>query len=139
MSKVFPLKEGEVLDLLSKRRPENKDEIAIALNITPNHLSSLYRSEFLTKNIKERAAEFFGCDTGIFKARLFWGDNDEMSNDVVEEPRLEYQRAGQVGELTAAQVLKYLEEKDKWFEGERVRHYEERARLLGIIENLTKK
>ena len=42
-----------------------------------------------------------------------------------------YEREFRLDSLTAAEVMRYLEEKDR-------RHYEERARLLGIIENLTK-
>lgn len=49
---------------------------------------------------------------------------------MMNEPDIKYDKK-KVDDMTAAEVLRYLEEKDR-------RHYEERARLLGIIENLTK-
>lgn len=138
MESKIKLREGEVFDILVKRLNKDKSEIAIELNISVQTLSKAFASEILTRNIRQRAAILLGVPESFFNG---WYVPNLKDDDIgiVEEPRLEYQRAGQVGELTADQVLKYLEEKDKWFEGERVRHYEERARLLGIIENLTKK
>lgn len=66
---------------------------------------------------------YFG---GWYIPDLSDGDFDQLN-----EPEPVYEKATN-GVLTAAEVMKYLEEKDR-------RHYEERDRLLGIIEALTKK
>lgn len=109
-------------------------DVAKLLEIHPNHLSKIFKSEYLTSKIKSKAAKVFGVDESIFSGNTI----ANFSHSVVSEPEVKYQKNGRVHELTAAEVLNYLEEKDRTFEEERKRHYEERARLLGIIENLTK-
>lgn len=120
MESKIKLREGEVFDILVKRLNKDKSEIAIELNISVQTLSKAFASEILTRNIRQRAAILLGVPESFFNG---WYVPNLKDDDIgiVEEPRLEYQRAGQVGELTADQVLKYLEEKDKWFEEERVR------------------
>lgn len=139
MDSKIKLREGEVLDILVKRLNKEKSEIAGALNITPQHLSNVFKSEFLTQNIKQRAAVLFGVPESFFGGWYLPNLSDDDLADMVEESRFEYRKGrGGVNDLTAGEVFKYLEEKDRWFEGERVRHFEERGRLLAIIENLTK-
>jgi transcriptional regulator with XRE-family HTH domain len=136
MDKEKSLTEGEALLLLVRRSGKSGVDVAELLNIHPNHLSKLYKSERLTSKLKNRAAQVFGVPLSAFDV----GEAARVSiPDMVEEPRLEYKRGVEIEDLTAAGVLRYLEEKDRWFEAERARHFEERARLLGIIENLTKK
>lgn len=139
MESKIKLREGEVLDFMVKRLNKDKSEIAADLNISVQSLSKSFSSEFLTRNIKQRAAAYLGVPESFFGGWYVPNlSDDDVAAAVVEEPRLEYRRTERVGELTAEQVLKYLEEKDRWFEGERMRHFEERGRLLTIIENLTK-
>jgi len=125
MGKIYDLTEGEILLLLVRRSGRDGKEIAEMLNIHPNHLSKLYKSESLTQKIKRSAARIFKVDESVFFNINGIG---LPSADIVKEPDNEY---GKVEEMTALDAFRYLEEKDK-------RHFEERARLLGIIENLTK-
>ena len=120
--------EGEVLLLITKRIRKSNTEIAKLLDIHPNHLSKLFKSEKLTKKIKLKAPAAFGVDEAIFSGSNF--PSIPGIDFMVNEPEVEYTRET-FGDMSAADVLRYLEEKDR-------RHYEERARLLGIIENLTK-
>lgn len=129
------LTEGEALLLLVRRSGKQGVEIAKMLNIHPNHLSKLFKSERLTSKIKNRAAHIFNVPLSTFDAI----DSDSISlPDAINEPESIYEKRPKIENLTAGDVLKYLEEKDRWFEDERRRYYEERGRLLAIIENLTK-
>lgn len=130
MANLKRQKQGEILLLLSNRSKKKKEDIAKGLDIHPAHLSKLFKSELLTSKIKRKAAEYFAVDESIFEAQ----DNlpvipgfDFLAN----EPEVEYSKES-FGDMSAADVLRYLEEKDR-------RHFEERGRLLAIIENLTKK
>lgn len=119
-------KQGEILLLLSNRSGKPKSEIAKNLNIDPSHLSKLYKSQFLTSKIKDSASLFFGVPVSVFDEM----DIGEVPIPMVREHDIEYNRRFE--EMSAGEIFKYIEEKDR-------RHYEERARLLSIIENLTKK
>ena len=123
--------QGEILLLLSNRSGLAKAEIANGLNIHPGHLSKLYRSEILTSKIQKSAAVLFGVDESVFDSGLYPDVPEVRAEYVAERAAGVYDRELRLDSLTAAEVMRYLEEKDK-------RHYEERARLLGIIENLTK-
>lgn len=120
--------EGEVLLLLVKRSKKSNTEIAKMLDIHPNHLSKLFKSEKLTIKIKQKAANAFGVPVSWFEGKYL--PHIPGFDFHVDEPEVEYSKEA-FGDMTATDVLRYLEEKDR-------RHYEERARLLGIIENLTK-
>lgn len=121
--------EGEVLLLIVKRSRKSNTEIAKMLDIHPNHLSKLFKSEKLTNKIKQKAIAVFGVDASVFGGKEF---PDIPGVDFeVNEPEIQYSR-DTFGDMSAADVLRYLEEKDR-------RHFEERGRLLAIIENLTKK
>ena len=132
MDSKIKLKEGEVLNFLLSRLKKSKSEVALDLNISDQTLSKAFASEVLTLNMKQRAAAYLGVSPSYFSG-WYVADTADGDFDVVQEPEPVYVRGGSgSGPLTAAQVMNYLEEKDR-------RHYEERARLLGIIENLTKK
>ena len=132
MGSNIKLKEGEVLNILMGRLKKSKSEIAIDLNISDQTLSKAFASEFLTLNIKHRAAAYLGVKESYFSG-WYVADMDGADFDALNEPDPVYVRGGSGSDpLTAAQVMNYLEEKDR-------RHYEERARLLGIIENLTRR
>lgn len=130
MNKEKSLSEGEALLLLVRRSGKSGIEVAKLLNIHPNHLSKLFKSERLTLKIKNQAAEVFNVPLSAFDSVK----SDELPvPDMVSEPEGgKYERELRLDSLTAGEVMRYLEDKDK-------RHFEERARLLGIIENLTKK
>ena len=121
--------QGEILLLLANRSGLAKTEIAQGLDIHPGHLSTLFKSEVLTSKIKKGAAVLFGVDELVFDGGVL-DDVPAPLVDVVGEPPGKYEKR-RVDDMSAAEVFRYLEEKDR-------RHYEERARLLGIIENLTK-
>lgn len=57
-------------------------------------------------------------------------DGSSLPAYVVNEDQPAY--GDDIEEMTVGEAMRYLEEKDR-------RHYEERGRLLAIIENLTKK
>lgn len=131
MNEKTTLKEGETLLILQRKSGKSVAEVAKLLDIHPNHLSKIFKSEFLTAKVRKRAAEIFGVNESIFSGNTI----ANFPQNVVNEPDAKYTKEKgkkHVEEMTASEVLRYLEEKDK-------RHYEERARLLGIIENLTKK
>lgn len=130
MGSKIKLKEGEVLNILVGRLKKSKSEIALDLNISDQTLSKAFASEVLTLNMKQRAAAYLGVTEGYFSG-WYVSDLDGADFDALNEPEPVYVKAPPMEPLTAAQVMNYLEEKDR-------RHYEERARLLGIIENLTK-
>lgn len=131
-------KQGKILLLLSNRSKEKKEEIAKSLDIHPSHLSKIFNSEILTSKVRRKAATYFDVDEAIFYSEP--SDDLLKYQDEVNEPRVEYQAAGnRVEEMTAGQILKYLEDKDRRFDVERERYFHERSRLLAIIENLTKK
>lgn len=121
-------KQGKILLLLSNRSKIKKEDIAKGLDIHPSHLSKLFRSELLTAKVKKKAADFFAVDESVFDQ-----DSDLLSHGIreVHEDSPNYQ-SKPIEDMTAIEVMRYLEEKDR-------RHYEERGRLLDIIENLTKK
>lgn len=130
--------QGETLMLLVHRSKKTASEVCAGLEINPSHLSRLYRSELLTENIRRRAAKFFQVPESVFKD----GEVGE-GKSVVNEPPARYEAMKRdVEGMTAAEVLRYLEEKDKRHHSERLdkdrQHYEERGRLLAIIEQLTK-
>ena len=127
-------REGEVLMLLVKRSGKEGREVAESLGITPGYLSTLYKSEILRKVFKKRVIAYFGVDESVFNGDHLIGIPEPS---MVAEPVGRYVK-GKVEEMSAAEVLRYLEDKDKRFEAERVRHFQERDRLLKIIENLTK-
>ena len=120
------LKEGEVLLLLQRKSGKTVAEVAHLLEIHPNHLSKIFKSEKLTSKIRNKAALIFGVQ-----------ENDFSGNSIAEfpqsanEPDVKYD-SKKIEDLSASEVMRFLEEKDR-------RHYEERGRLLAIIENLTKK
>lgn len=119
------LKEGEVLLLLQRKSGKTVAEVAHLLEIHPNHLSKIFKSEKLTSKIRNKAALIFGVQ-----------ENDFSGNSIAEfpqsanEPDVKYD-SKKIEDLSASEVMRFLEEKDR-------RHYEERGRLLAIIENLTK-
>lgn len=120
--------EGEVLRLILRRSGKRNGEIAKMLEIHPNHLSKLFKSEKLTRKIKERVSAAFGFDISVFSGP----DLASLPNpSILYEPDVEYRKMD-FEDLSAAEIMRYLEDKDR-------RHHEERIRLLGIIENLTKK
>jgi transcriptional regulator with XRE-family HTH domain len=119
------LHQGERLLLLANRSGLKRPEIAKQLNIHPGHLSKLFKSEILTLKIKRSSADLFGVDESYFEVP------DVSGIDFVAESEMSY-KPKEIDQMTAAEILMYLQAKDE-------RHYEERARLLAIIENLTKK
>lgn len=133
MNNYSTLTEGEILLLLVRRSGMEAKDIAEKLNIHPGHLSKLFKSEKLTSKIKRGASDLFGVPLDIFR-------NASSENfpdfNFTNEPIAPYKTGKEP--LTAAEVLRYLEEKDKAFELERSRHHDERSRLLVIIENLSK-
>lgn len=126
MNDKTPLKEGETLLILQRKSGKSVTEIAKLLEIHPNHLSKIFKSEVLTAKIRSKAAKVFNVPESIF-----FGNTIAEFPNIVNEPNPKYEKQIKVDELTAVEVMRYLEEKDR-------RHFEERARLLGIIENLTK-
>lgn len=125
MTSKTKLKEGEVLLLLQRKSGKTVAQVAQMLDIHPNHLSKLFKSERLTAKIRNKAAIAFGVLESDFEGNTM-ADFPQSAN----EPDVKYQKS-KVEEMSASEVMRYLEEKDK-------RHYEERGRLLAIIENLTK-
>lgn len=120
------LKEGQVLLLLQRNSGKSVKEVAQLLEIHPNHLSKIFKSEKLTAKIRNKAAILFDVQESDFSGNTI-AEFPQSAN----EPDVKYEKR-KVEEMSAAEVLRYLEEKDK-------RHFEERGRLLSIIENLTKK
>lgn len=120
------LKEGEVLLLLQRKSGKTVAEVAQLLEIHPNHLSKIFKSERLTEKVRKKAAKVFNVLESDFS-----GNTVAEFPQSANEPEVKYEKR-KVEEMSAAEVMRYLEEKDK-------RHYEERGRLLAIIENLTKK
>lgn len=131
--------QGETLMLLVHRSKKTASEVCAGLEINPSHLSRLYRSELLTENIRRRAAKFFQVPQSVFK------DGEVGEGDsVVNEPPARYEAMKrEVDGMTAAELLRYLEEKDKRHHAERVekdrQHHIERVELVAIIKTLTEK
>ena len=123
--------QGDILLLLINRSNLSKTDVAKSLNVHPAHLSKLFKSEVLTLKVRKSAAALFGVDESVFDSGLYPDVPDVDQAYVNEKTAGSYDRDLRLDALTAAEVMRYLEEKDR-------RHYEERARLLGIIENLTK-
>jgi len=113
---------GEVLMLLAHRSNKKASEVCKGLEINTSHLSRLYRSELVSENIRRRAAKFFGVSESVFLT-------GEGMPAMVAEPNASY---GFAENITAAEVLRYLKEKDQT-------HAEERVLMLKIIDNLTLK
>lgn len=139
MSTIQKFTHGEVLLILAHRSKLSASEICKGLEINPSHLSRLYRSELLTENIRRRAAKFFQVPESVFKD----GEVGE-GESVVNEPPARYEAMKrEVDGMTAAEVLRYLEEKDKRHHAERVekdrQHHIERVELVAIIKTLTEK
>lgn len=130
MGSKLKLKEGEVLNILIGRLKKTKSEVAVDLNISDQTLSKAFASEFLTLNIKQRAASYLGVSESYFSG-WFVPDLSDAEFEALNEPVGQYGKGGGGCELTAGEVMRYLEEKDR-------QHYAERNRLLTIIENLTK-
>lgn len=99
-----------------------KQMIAKTLEIHPNHLSKIFKSEKVSKKIKEKSARLFNVDIAVFS-----GKDVEGYPYHVMEPDVEYGHG-----ISLEDVMRYLKEMDK-------RQSAERDRLLSIIENLTKK
>lgn len=137
MTSKLKLKEGEVFSILVGRLKKSKSEVASDLKISDQTLSKSFSSELLTTNIKRRAAEYLKVAESYFTG-WYIPNLSESDFDMLKEPDVKYENRILLDELTAGQVMKYLEEKDIRFEEERIRHYRERERLLAIIENLTK-
>lgn len=131
------LHQGERLLVLSNRSELSRAEIAEKLNIHPGHLSKLFKSEILTSKIKKMSAALFKVDESYFDQQNFDTETSGSYPLLSEIKPLNEVRL--VEEMSATEVIRYLQEKDKRFEEERNKHYEERGRLLAIIENLTKK
>lgn len=119
------LHQGERLLLLVNRSGMSKIEVAQQLNINPGHLSRLFKSEILTTKIKKASCALFNVDMAFF-------DFSELEITDSQAEKESFDKLKNLEDISAIEVMRYLEEKDK-------RHYEERVRLLGIIENLTKK
>lgn len=118
MNKKTALKEGETLLILQRKSGKSVSDVAKLLDIHPNHLSKIFKSEFLTAKIRKRAAEVFDVPESVFSGNTV----ANFPQSVVNEPDAEYVKGKRrVEDMTAAEVLRYLEEKDR-------RHYEERAR-----------
>ena len=136
MNEKTVLKQGETLLILQRKSGKTVTEVAEMLDIHPNHLSKIFKSERLSAKIRSKAASIFGVQESVFSSSSI---ASFPHVDVVGEPGATYDKLPALNDMTAGEVLRYLEEKDRCFEAERVRHYEERARLLGIIENLTRR
>lgn len=136
MSSIKHQKQGRIFLLLSNKSKIKKEDIAKGLEIHPSHLSKIFNSELLTSKVRKKAAAFFNVDESVF----FNDPSDDLLQfqSEVNEPTVPY-FSKRLEDLNAGEVFRYLEEKDKRFEEERVRHHEERVMLLNIIENLTKK
>lgn len=119
------LKEGEVLLLLQRKSGKTVAEVAHLLEIHPNHLSKIFKSEKLTSKIRNKAALIFGVQESDFS-----GNSIAEFPQSANEPDVKYD-SKKIEDLSASEVMRFLEEKDE-------RHYIERGRLLAIIENLTK-
>jgi len=111
--------------LLVHRAKIQIQEAAKLLEINKSHLSRIFRSELLSDNVRQRACRVFSVPESVFF------DGGGFVGDAVGEPEIPYGlRVSDT--LTAAEVLKYLHEKDQ-------QHAAERVLLLKIIDNLTLK
>ena len=137
MTTKFKLKEGEVLGILIGRLRKSKSEVAEDLKISVQTLSKSFASELLTSNIKRKAANYLNVVESYFSG-WYVPNLSESDFDSLDEPEMKYENKMGLEELTASEVMKYLEERDRRFDEERIRYYKERDRLLAIIENLTK-
>lgn len=128
MESKSTLRQGDILLLLIHRSGMSRTEVAKKLDIHPNHLSRLYKSEILTNKIKTRASKLFDVPISAFDDAELAKSGEELQILDESSPML---NLNNLENLSAPEIFRYLEEKDR-------RHHEERARLLGIIENLTK-
>lgn len=62
--------QGERLMLLVKRSGKSNSEVGAALDILPNSVSRLFKSEKLSKKVLTRAAAFFNVSEDYFTAQL---------------------------------------------------------------------
>lgn len=121
MDKKTKPKQGEILLLLANRSGKPKNELASAFEIHPGHLSKIFKSEFLTSKIKQKAALIFDVSESIFD-----GMEDVSLPDTVMEPTPKYDPLVVDGSKPS-DLLNYLERKE-------ARYFEERARLIALIE-----
>lgn len=129
MNKEKSLTEGEALLLLVRRSGKSGVEIAKLLNIHPNHLSKLFKSERLTSKLKNQAAEVFNVPLSAFDTVT--GAVDIPLPDVVNEPETKYEAVPRLDSMSVGELLEYLERKD-------IRYHEERSRLIGLLERKEK-
>ena len=108
METKIKLKEGEVLGILIGRLQKPKSEVAIDLNISDQTLSKSFNSEILTLNIKQRAAAYLGVVESYFSG-WYVPNLSDADFDALKEPDVKYGKRVKVDELTAAEVLRYLE------------------------------
>ncbi|TXH45491.1 MAG: hypothetical protein E6Q97_31455 [Desulfurellales bacterium] len=100
-------------------------EVSKKLKIHPSHLSKVYRSEFLTENLRRKASELFGESMDV------WSDYTKIG--MVMEPQARYgieEEESEVAGMSAEEVLAYLQKKDD-------QYHAERMMLMKIIDNLT--
>lgn len=100
-------------------------EAAQKLKVHPNYLSTIFRSELLTEKMRRKASELFGESMEI------WNDSNKIG--MVMEPHARYgieQDESEVAEMSAEEVLAYLQKKDD-------QYHAERMMLMKIIDNLT--
>jgi len=67
MVNAIALHEGETLRLLIKRAGFRVDEFAKELDMNPNSLSRIFRSEKLTNKVKASACRVLGVDSSVFE------------------------------------------------------------------------
>lgn len=122
MAIVLKPSQGEVLLLLAHRSKYTKNELAKMMKISASHLSKSFNSQELTPKIRESAESIFGVGPEV------WSSESIENISAAFEPNETYYSGG--SKLTADEVFDYMEKLD-------ARHFEERNRLLKIIENLT--
>lgn len=113
--------------LLVHRSGMTGKEASKKLQIHPSHLSKIFRSEFLTEKMRRKACELFGESMDV------WSDYTKIG--MVMEPQARYGVSGEdeaddVEEMSAGEVLAYLQKKDD-------QYHAERMMLMKIIDNLS--
>lgn len=88
MNNENSLHEGEILRLLIKRAGFRVDEFAKSLDLNPNNLSRIFRSEKLTKKVKSKSASILGVDISIFETGFSYDISESQGS--VEEPDEEF-------------------------------------------------
>lgn len=112
MTTKFKLKEGEVLGILIGRLRKSKSEVAEDLKISVQTLSKSFASELLTSNIKRKAANYLNVVESYFSG-WYVPNLSESDFDSLNEPEMKYENKMGLDELTASEVMKYLEERDR--------------------------